>query len=473
MFWKSESNTQKFSHPSLIKQLTLMFGSMVFILLSLTAILLYVVLAHNLNYNDAKDAKHELTLIANMLSNNLSNPMALEQEIILEPLTMKKQKYYCRIVSEQGIVTYETPGMTEQFSLGVFPSVNPKTKISKAIFFKASNHRHYVLKSQIATGEDGKRYQIQLAYDTLQHYTSLRKYRLMLFIIILTSFIVCPLLCLVIAKRGLAPLQNLTDAIEKIHVKNLNCPIPVEHWPTELLKLVTAFNDLMVRLEKSFKQLSQFSADLAHELRTPVHSLINQLEITLSKPRTTEEYNSVLLSSLEECTNLGQLIDRLLFLARTENPTTAIEKVDINAATEIANICDFFEAAAEEKHVTFSCEGETIIHADRILFQRALSNLISNALKYTPSGGKIFIKTYSENKKTIIEVQDSGCGISAEHLNNIFDRFYRAEFARSKQTGGHGLGLAIVKNIMDLHGGSVEVTSVVNQGSTFKLIFPG
>lgn len=445
---------------------------MVFILLSLAACLLYGVLAHNLNYNDIKNTKHELTLLTHMMSHNLSNPMALEQEIIIEPLTMSKQRYYTRIVTEDGHVVYETPGMTEQFSITAFPSVNPKTNSSKAIFVKAPNHRHYVLRSKITLGEDGNLYQIQLAYDTFQHYSSLRKYRVMLIVILLTGFIICPLLCLVIARRGLAPLQNLTNAIEKIHIKNLNCPIPTEKSPIELLKLINAFNDVMTRLEKSFKQLSQFSADLAHELRTPVHSLMNQLEITLSKPRTIEEYNIVLLSSLEECTNLGQLIDRLLFLARTENPTVAIEKIEINTEDEIANICDFFEAAAEEKNITITHEGNTTIYADRILFQRALSNLISNAVKYTPINGKIFIHTYLQEHNVIIEIRDTGCGIPPEHLNNIFDRFYRAEFARSKHTGGHGLGLAIVKTIMEIHGGSVEVSSIMNEGSTFKLIFP-
>lgn len=470
MFWKSE--TKSITAPSLIKQLTLMFGSTIFILVSLAAFLLYIVLAHNLNHNDVKDAKRELVLIAGMLAHNLSNPMALEQEVIIEPLTMKKKKFYCRIINEHGYITYETPGMSTQFTPANFPLVNPQTETAKAFFMKAPNHRHYVLKSMITQGEDGLQYEIQIAYDTLEHYSNLKKYRLMLFAILIFGLIISPLICLLIAKRGLAPLQNLTDAIEKIHAKNLNSPIPYDHWPAELVKLVIAFNDLMARLEKSFKQLSQFSADLAHELRTPIHNLINQLEVTLSKTRTPEEYNHVLLSSLEECIELGQLIDRLLFIARTENPTTAIEKISLDSTIEIANIYDFFEAAAEEQHVNLLTEGHAVIKADRILLQRALSNLISNALKYTPSGGEITINAYYQNNNTVLEVRDSGCGISNEHLHHIFNRFYRVEFARSKHTGGHGLGLAIVKTIMELHGGKVEVSSIIGKGTTFKLFFP-
>lgn len=471
MLWKS-ANKNAATGPSIIRQLTLMFGATTFILLSLAACLLYSVLVNNLNYSDIKSAKRELKLIANMVTQSTSNPLALKQEIIIKPLTLKKHKYYCRIIGSQNKLFYSTPEMNNLFLPSIFPEIPPYKTFSKPIFFKAANHRHYVLSSMFARGEDGHLYQIQLAYDTFEHYSSLKKYRTLLFIILLAGLIICPIICLLIARRGLAPLQKLTAAIGKVQITNLNAPLSANNYPQELLKLIDAFNALMLRLETSFKQLSQFSADLAHELRTPIHNLINNLEITLSKSRMIDDYNAVLLSNLEECINLGNLIDRLLFLARTENPNTAIEKSTIDLVVEINNIIDFFEAAAEEKQITLSYDKNPIsLWADKFLLKRVLINLISNALKYTPHKGEIMIRTYQQDQQLIIEIEDTGCGIAPEHLPHIFTRFYRAEFARSKQTGGHGLGLAIVKTIMELHGGKVEVISSVGKGSIFRLVF--
>ena len=456
---------------SLIKQFTLMFGTTVFLLLSIAAFSLYGVLVHNLNQNDIRAVHHELTVISHLLQKNPNYPLVLKQQTVIEPLTLQKKKYYARIIAPSGIILYETPGMQTLFPLASFPNILHQHHYSKTLFVKTPDYEHYALSSMLSISADHSKYHIQLAYNTLRHGTELKKYRFILACILLISLIICPLIALFIAKKGLAPLVQLTQAIEQIDIRHLSTPIHLPHSPKELKTLSKAFNHLMKRLEETFQQLSQFSADLAHELRTPVHNLITQTEIVLSQERSPEEYQSLMLSSLEECVYLGQLIDRLLFLARAEHPHMGIEMNTIAVAEEVERLCEFFSGSAEEKQILLHWQGQATLKADRMLFQRAVSNLISNAIKYTPQGGNIEITIKENASRIMIEVQDSGCGIPQAHLKHIFDRFYRVEFARSKQTGGHGLGLAIVKKIMALHQGFVEIESDEDKGSLFRLVF--
>jgi two-component system heavy metal sensor histidine kinase CusS len=235
---------------------------------------------------------------------------------------------------------------------------------------------------------------------------------------------------------------------------------------------------MLARLEESFTRLSQFSADLAHELRTPVNNLICAADVALSRSRTPEEYKEVLESGLEEYGRLSRMIDSLLFLARAENPETKVQKVPFDARKEIQSVIDFYEPLSQEEGVDLataapeSNTGPVTLKADVDLFRRALSNLISNALHHTPRGGRVTVSARVAGGGVEVEVADSGCGIGPEHLPRIFDRFYRADRARAHHPEGAGLGLPIVKSILDLHGGTVSVRSQLGKGATFTLRFP-
>ena len=227
---------------------------------------------------------------------------------------------------------------------------------------------------------------------------------------------------------------------------------------------------MLARLENSFTKLSQFSADLAHELRTPISNIRGEAEVTLTRPRTLEEYRTVIESIAAECERLSGVVDNLLFLARAEAVDRQIERNVFAARPAIEKIAAYYRTVAEERGISITNKGDGEVYANARLFDRALSNLLDNALRFTPDGGKITIATETKPDRTELAIEDTGCGIPPQHLPRIFDRFYRADSSRSSQ--GTGLGLALVKSITDLHGGSVEVASEVNRGTTVTLTFP-
>jgi two-component system heavy metal sensor histidine kinase CusS len=207
-------------------------------------------------------------------------------------------------------------------------------------------------------------------------------------------------------------------------------------------------------------------------LRTPIQNLVGEAQVALSRGRTEEEYRHIIESSLEEYERLSRMINELLFLARADDPTTAmgLERFDVRG--ELAIVRDYHDAEAEEQGITVTCEGQTWLDADPVLFRRVLNNLLSNALRHTPSGGRVVMAARTLAEGVEIAVSDSGCGIAAEHLGKLGTRFYRPDRTAGLAGGGVGLGLAIVKSIMALHGGSVVIESSEGQGTKVILRFP-
>jgi two-component system heavy metal sensor histidine kinase CusS len=252
-----------------------------------------------------------------------------------------------------------------------------------------------------------------------------------------------------------------------------------EGYPFELASLAHTFNKMLDRLEESFERISRFSADIAHDLRTPVNNIRGEAEVALVRARTADEYREVLGSCLEEAVRLSDLISDLLFLARAESPLTLLRRERVNVAELLDGVRDYYQATAEDGGVSLTtAEGAepVIAELDRALVQRAVGNLVSNAVAHTPSGGSIVLATTlgtgAEASTVRIEVSDTGEGIPPEALPKVFDRFYRVDTSRSQASGGTGLGLAIVQSIMLLHGGSVGIDSQVGQGTRVTLRMP-
>jgi two-component system heavy metal sensor histidine kinase CusS len=241
-------------------------------------------------------------------------------------------------------------------------------------------------------------------------------------------------------------------------------------WPRELQPLAVAFDDMLKRLDDSFTRLSQFSADLAHELRTPIANMMGEAQVALTRDRTADEYREIIESTIDECERLSRIVDNLLFVARVDAAREPVARKRFDARAAVEKIAAFYQTIADDHHVTITCSGEGQIHADPDLFERALGNLLDNALRFTPENGSIQIALSERDADFEVAVTDDGCGIAAEHLPRVFDRFYRAESSRGSD--GAGLGLALVKSIMDLHGGSATIQSQVGGGTTVKLTFP-
>ena len=235
-----------------------------------------------------------------------------------------------------------------------------------------------------------------------------------------------------------------------------------------------AHNEMLGELETANEGLQQYADNVAHELRSPVNKVLLASEVALARPRTSDEYQDTLVSIVEESHRLSSIVGSLLFLARTRRTRTDIERQTIDVQVELRLIRDYFETAAEEAGVTLAatCTSGLTLAVDRTLFQRAISNLVANAIAHTPGGGRVSIDARALGARVVVEVSDTGEGVSLEDQARVFDRFYRADKARISTNGRLGLGLPIAKSIMDLHGGNISLRSKLGAGTVVALEFP-
>jgi len=275
-----------------------------------------------------------------------------------------------------------------------------------------------------------------------------------------------------IARRSLSPVFRLRQAAAAITARDLSYRLADDGLPAELRELATSFNRMLERLEEGVSRLFQFSGDLAHEMRTPISNLLGKTQVTLSKVRPGDEYRSVLESNVEELERLGRLVDDMLFLAQADHAQAALQWETVDLKREAARIAEFFEPVAEEQEIVVHINGAGVIQADRLMIQRAISNLMSNAIRHTPRGGTVTVRiTETSGAGTTLSVSNTGESIPPEHFPHLFERFYRADPGCSRTHGGTGLGLAIVKSIMTLHGGNANAESGPGGITSFHLAF--
>ena len=274
-----------------------------------------------------------------------------------------------------------------------------------------------------------------------------------------------------VLRRGLRPLRQLADHADAVNIANLNGRLGSTGVPRELMPLIDAFNSMLARLGDGFTQLRQVSADLAHDLRTPVNNLLGQTQVALGRPRSVDEYEMLLASNVEELERLMRMSDNMLFLARSEHAQMQAEIQSLDLADELARVAEYFEGPAEEQRLRIAVSGDGELRADPILLRRALANLLANAVRYADADSEICLRAERSAHGVSISVENHGPAIPPQHLDRLFDRFYRADAARSDSTQSSGLGLSIVRSIMQLHGGGWQVSSA--DGVTrFSVVFP-
>lgn len=458
---------------SITARLTLLYTLSAFGLLFLVTEFFYWSLVGNLRSEDHQFLTDKIQVLRVILRERSDDIEPLEEEVKWEGSARRFAKYYSRILDDENHNLMETPGMGSIIPVEAF-SVPVGAKEEVEWSARRMDGKPYLLTAALAElGPSGERHRIiQIAQDISREEALLANYRWKLTLVLLLGTLLSGVVGIIIARRGMRPLEKIARATQQITATRLHQRIGLERWPKELTALATAFDEMLHRLEDSFNRLSQFSADLAHELRTPINNLVGEAEVALSRSRTSEEYRQVLESSLEEYEKLSHMIKNLLFLARSESTELQIEKSSFDARKEIEAVLEFHDAVAEEQKIRVACRGDATLFADPALFRRAVSNLLANALQHTPSGGKIEISVESIDHRAEIRVRDNGAGIDPKDLPKIFDRFYRGDSSRSKSREGTGLGLAIVKSIMDLHHGSVDVESKPAKGTTAVLKFP-
>jgi two-component system heavy metal sensor histidine kinase CusS len=314
---------------------------------------------------------------------------------------------------------------------------------------------------------------IVLGLDVTHRAEIVRRYRDRIILAVAIAALFAGLLGALVARTGLAPLRSLARRAGAISASRLNERLPAEGIPAELRDLAGAFNRTLQRLEDSFRRLSQFSADLAHDLRTPIGNLLGEAQVALNRPRTAQEYESVIASSVEELERINRMIDGMLFLARADDVQASLDLKTVDAGVEVDRLIEYYEGLASEAGVGIRRVGEVTLRADATLFRRAVANLVSNAIAHTPPGAEITVALGAvPDGGAEVAVSNPGPGIPRELLPRVFDRFFRADASRPDSAKGSGLGLAIVKSIVELHGGGIEARSEPGALTTFRMLFP-
>ncbi|WP_372882903.1 heavy metal sensor histidine kinase [Psychromonas sp.] len=304
---------------------------------------------------------------------------------------------------------------------------------------------------------------VTMAININHHREFLHNFGTILIKFTVIAAIISALLSWFLTYRGLLPLQQLCTKAKLVTGKDIKQRMPVDNLPVEIAGLSHTLNNMLERLQDAFVRLENFSSDIAHELRTPINNLMMQTQVALSQPRSKDEYLHTLGSNAEEFERLARMISDMLYLAKTENEQVLINSEDILLEQEIANLLEYYEMLAEDRNITLTLEGEAKVQGDKLMLRRAFSNLISNAIKNSFEGGEININIYTSKQSVVVYVINHGETIPAEILPHLFDRFYRADKARTCcLSEGVGLGLAITQSIAKQHGGKVSVRSEDN-----------
>jgi len=352
------------------------------------------------------------------------------------------------------------------------PILRTQTTHAPVSLAPAHSRLRYLVTTVPLESVSGPSVRVAIQYDGASDHALLRAYAYTIIVIEVLGVVLAAAFAYGIAMLGLSPLRRLVARAEEMSTSRLAHPLPELDASGELKELGHAFNGMLARLDESFKRLSQFSSNLAHDLRTPLTNLLAASQVALSQPRSSVEYREVIESSVDEYQRLSRMIEDMLFLARSEQAESSLSLRHLDAASEAERVAGYYEPMAQDAEVTIAVKGGGVVRADLLLYQRALSNLLSNALAHAPKGSIITIDCREEPDSMTVTVSDAGPGIQAQHLVRIFDRFYRVDPSRHNSASGTGLGLAIVKSIMDHHAGQCGVKSEPNVRTEFWLRFP-
>ena len=315
--------------------------------------------------------------------------------------------------------------------------------------------------------------QVGTSLDSVQE--TLKNLKIFLFTAVPLVLLMAALFGRFMARRALKPVSKIIQTAREVGGGvDLSKRIPVPEVQDELGQLAATFNDMMDRLERSFSQIRQFSSDASHELRTPLTVLQGQNELILHKERDAKEYQEVIFSNLEEINYMSKVLEDLFILSRSDENQIQLDCKPMNLREVIDEVFGHAEALADEKNIKISIAflEPVQINGDAIRLRQMIWNILHNAIKYTQPGGQIKISLEDKEDSAFLTIQDTGIGITEEHLPNIFNRFFRVDKSRSREEGGSGLGLSICKHIVEAHRGQIEVESQLGVGTKFKIRLP-
>ncbi len=439
--------------------------------------LVYWVLVDSMYQEDLRDLADNLTNARLLLSASPSGQFTQPPQPRPSWAPTHQPEIYLRVLDSAGRTLTETPGLSDQLpppSAAALAAIRSPQGARRETLSRSGGPFLTLIVPIPGPRAGAPPQYMEVAMDRAHDEYLLAHYRERLYLVLGVSLVLCSVAGFLIARSGMQPIESISRTAARIRATTLHERIKAGGLPAELRGLAETFNGMLDRLEQSFRHVSQFSDDVAHELRTPINNLRGEIEVALSKARSEEDYRDILGSSLEECARISRVIATLLFLARSDTAADALRRESIDAGEEMANVESFYEAAAADAGVALHVAGTKGIRAelDRTLFQQAIGNLVSNAIAHTPKGGAVELAARTGAGRLTVTVRDTGCGIAPEHLPHVFERFYRVDRARAGSEQNAGLGLAVVKSIVIRHGGQVEIESAVGRGTTVKLTLP-
>ncbi|HCP57491.1 MAG: two-component sensor histidine kinase [Pseudomonadaceae bacterium] len=338
--------------------------------------------------------------------------------------------------------------------------------------WEQNGHKYRGMTAPVSTADEPALLTVLLILDVTNHVHFFETLQRWFWIGLVISALVSAALGWVVARSGLRPLRHVTQVATSMSARSLKERIPLEPVPLELQQLVTSFNAMLARLDDAFVRLSNFSADIAHELRTPLSNLMTHTEVVLTQKRDLEAYEENLYSNLDDLKRMSRMIDDMLFLAKSDNGLIIPEQTRIEFSEVVAKLFEYYHLLADEQGIQLVVTGTGSVLGDKLMLDRAVSNLLSNALRYTPAGKSILVTIKSTVSAVTLTIENPGETIRPEHLDKLFDRFYRVDPARREGNPSNaGLGLAITQSIVESHKGKIWCTSG-NGTTAFHMEFP-
>lgn len=470
MFWKIGAEFYRRTDT----KMTLWYILTLLVSLVIIGSFLYVRLSHQLVKEVDRFLLDETEELAAVLSQNPREPEALKK---FEKRVTVRRRYplFFQIVSETGGVLYSSKGFGEiSYKLNPRVWVNARNgKETRENIRSSKGYRSPRLISTPIRVDGGVTYVIQMG-------TPLRFVKKSVYNFKENILTILPILLLLgslggwfLARKSLSPIGYIVSKTRNITSTNLGERLIPRGTDDEMDDLILTINEMISRLEGSFKRMAEFTADASHELKTPICAMRGEIEVLLLEKSTVEEYQEVLTRLIERFDHLNRMINDLILLSKFDTSQTELTMAPLRLDLLIKDICNLFQALAEQRKISLEMDTlpEAMVIGDKVRLQQLFSNLIDNAIKYAPEGS-VRITLEKDRDWVQARVKDTGIGISQEEQGNIFKRFYRVDKSRSRETGGAGLGLSIADWIAHAHRGRIEVDSELGQGSTFTLSLP-
>ncbi|QLF91855.1 heavy metal sensor histidine kinase [Pseudomonas sp. ABC1] len=453
-------------HLSLTTRMSLMFMLAVTIVLAVAGLSFNALSQHHFRALDQQVLEEKLASVENLLKLSYATTAPRQMQSQLLALLQSHQDLATLVLDTNGTLFFENPRDTQA------PRALQQHPARKMQEWQAGEHLYRGMRAEIMLPGQRAPVEVLLAMDITNHTHFFKILQRWFWIGLIVCAGFSALLGWIVARRGLAPLRQVTEVTASISAKSLQERIPLEAVPAELKQLVESFNAMLARLEDAFSRLSNFSADIAHELRTPLSNLMTHTEVVLSRGRGLDDYRENLYSNLEELTRMSRIIDDMLFLAKADNGLITPVQEHIELAEVVDKLFEYYQLLADERGIQLHREGCAAVRGDRLMLERALSNLLGNALRYTPENLAIQVGIRQTARHVVLSVTNPGVPISMEHQDKLFDRFYRVDPARREGNPGNaGLGLAITRSIIEAHGGHIRCDSA-EQATTFHIELP-